>query len=99
MADAGGQKPKASCRKRGRKKLATPVRNELKRKRDDHWKSSRIYLGKFKERWTKLKMKYKFSSDQDFAEFLLDRLVPRGLYTYSRYILLKIDRLSVRLNS
>ena len=51
-------------------------RKQLKSKQSAQkkWKESRVYLGQStKERWNRLKRSYKFKTDHDLAEFLMDR--------------------------
>ena len=64
-------------KRKGRKAYTPQKRNQLLKKRTKKrmkkWNQSRIDLGRTKEKWNKLKKKYKFPSDYELAEFLMDR--------------------------
>ena len=67
--------PCSGCKgkRKGRKAYSPQKRNQLLKKRSEKWNQSRIYLGRAKERWNKLKKKYKFQTDYELAEFLMER--------------------------
>eukprot|EP00112_Aurelia_sp_Birch-Aquarium-sp1_P003686 Seg1415.6 transcript_id=Seg1415.6/GoldUCD/mRNA.D3Y31 product="hypothetical protein" protein_id=Seg1415.6/GoldUCD/D3Y31 len=59
-------------KRKGRKAYSPQKRSQLLKKISEKWNQSRIYLGRAKERWNKLKQKYKFQTDYELAEFLMD---------------------------
>ena len=54
---------------RGRPKLATPLRGENKKERD----KNRVWVGREKDRWDRVKVLEGVESDQGVAKLLLDR--------------------------